>query len=305
MYRGFSTKKDTAEAFTLLRCLFILCAQVPLRDNLFQTAHLLDCLDGVGQGAAHSHACHQAGIVVGEEGAGHIAGDIQAGHRLVVVVQSLTLVVDGNALLGTQQGGTQPAAVEGSGADGAQTISGLAEILVVLLVVQLVVTLNGSKEGVLGLAGEAQLVGQLLDGVGLEEDALLLCIVHLLLDILCAGIAGLGRAADGVEALCVLQNVCVADLCVDTARLMSSSVDDVVVGAALVGEALTVAVDLQEGLSSGVVLADGAGEGLAAESGVACHITAVHAGSHDAAVEQHGRASLSKFAPAQTAARMP
>ena len=26
VYRGFSTKKDTAEAFTLLRCLFILCA---------------------------------------------------------------------------------------------------------------------------------------------------------------------------------------------------------------------------------------------------------------------------------------
>ena len=73
---------------------------------------------------------------------------------------------------------------------------------------------------------------------------------------------------------------------------MSSSVDDVVVGAALVGEALTVAVDLQEGLSAGVVLADGAGEGLAAESGVACHITAVHAGSHDAAIEQHGSSFL-------------
>ena len=133
MYRGFSTKKDTAEAFTLLRCLFILCAQIPLRDDLFQTAHLLDGLDGVGQGAAHSHACHQAGIVVGEEGAGHIAGDIQAGHRLVVVIQSLALIVDGDALLGAQQRGTQPAAIERGLADRAQAVSGLAEVLIVCL----------------------------------------------------------------------------------------------------------------------------------------------------------------------------
>ena len=201
MYRGFSTKKDTAEAFTLLRCLFILCAQGPLRDNLFQTAHLLDRLDGVGQGAAHSHACHQAGIVVGEEGAGHIAGDIQTLHGLVVGIQSLTLVVDGNALLGGQQRGTQPAAVEGSGADGAQTISRLAEILVVLLVVQLVVTLNGSEEGVLGLTGEAKLVGQLLDGVADEQGASCNGLIDLALEILLAAIAGLGRAADGVDAM--------------------------------------------------------------------------------------------------------
>ena len=65
-----------------------------------------------------------------------------------------------------------------------------------------------------------------------------------------------------MEALCVLQNIGVADLCVDAARLMGSSIDDVVVGAALVGEALTVAVDLQEGLGAGVVLADGAGKAL-------------------------------------------
>ena len=118
----------------------------------FQTCHLFNSLHGEGQGAAHSHTGHQAGIVVGKEAAGHIAGDIQAGHGLVIVVQSLTLFVDGNALLSGQQRGTQPAAVEGSGADGAQTISGLAEILVVLLVVQLVVTLNGSKEGILDLS---------------------------------------------------------------------------------------------------------------------------------------------------------
>ena len=86
----------------------------------FQTSHLLDGLHGEGQGAAHSHTGHQAGIVVGKEAAGHIAGDIQAGHGLVIVVQSLTLFVDGNALLRGQQRGTQPAAVEGRGADGAE-----------------------------------------------------------------------------------------------------------------------------------------------------------------------------------------
>ena len=198
MYRGFSTKKDTAEAFTLLRCLFILCAQVcaqvPLRDNLFQTAHLLDRLDGEGQGAAHGHAGHQAGVVVGKEAAGHIAGDIQTLHGLVVGIQSLTLVVDGDALLGGQQRGTQPAAVEGSGADGAQTVSGLAEVLVVLLVVQLIVTVNGSEEGVLGLTGEAQLVGQLLDGVADEQGTGCNSLIDLALEILLAAGTGLSRA---------------------------------------------------------------------------------------------------------------
>ena len=69
---------------------------------------------------------HQAGIVVGEEAAGHITGDVQACHGLVVGVQGLALFVDGNALLGGQQRGTQPIAVEGSGADGTQAVSRLA-----------------------------------------------------------------------------------------------------------------------------------------------------------------------------------
>ena len=60
------------------------------------------------------------GLVVGKEAAGHITGDIQALHGLVVVVQRLTLFVDGNALLGGQQRGTQPAAIEGRSADGTQ-----------------------------------------------------------------------------------------------------------------------------------------------------------------------------------------
>ena len=60
----------------------------------------------------------------------------------------------------------------------------------------------------------------------------------------------------------VLQNVGIADLCVDAARLVGGSVDDIVVGAALVGKALAVAVHLQEGLGTGVVLADLAGKAL-------------------------------------------
>ena len=137
--------------------------------GVLQTCHLLDSLHGEGQGAAHSHTGHQAGVVVGKEAAGHIAGDIQAGHGLVIVVQSLTLFVDGNALLSGQQRGTQPAAVEGSGADGAEAVSGLAEVLVVLLVVELVVALHGGKEGVLGSTSKAHLVSQLVQRIALEQ----------------------------------------------------------------------------------------------------------------------------------------
>ena len=185
--------------------------------GVLQTSHLLDSLHGEGQGTTHSHTGHQAGVVVGKEAAGHIAGDIQAGHGLVIVVQSLTLFVDGNALLSGQQRGTQPAAVEGSGADGAEAVSGLAEVLVVLLVV----ALHGGKEGVLGSTSKAHLVSQLVQCIALEQCTGLDCLVHLTLNVLLTAVTGLGRAADGVETLCVLQNVGIADLCVNTARLVA------------------------------------------------------------------------------------
>ena len=133
--------------------------------GVLQACHLLDGFNGKGQGTTAGSTAHDAGIVVLEEAAGHITGDIQTGDRLIVAVLGLAILGDGDALHTAQQRGTQPAAVEGSGADGAQTISGLAEVLVVLLVVQLIVAVNSSKEGVLGLTGEAQLVGQLFDGV--------------------------------------------------------------------------------------------------------------------------------------------
>ena len=260
--------------------------------GLLQAGHLLDGLDGKGHGAAHGHARHQAGIVVGKEAAGHIAGDVQAGHGLVVGVQRLALFVDGDALLGGQQRSAQPTAVERRFADGAQAVGRLAEVGVLLGVVQLVVALDGSQEVFLVLAGEAQLVGQLLDGVDAEEAACSFGFLHLGQHIVGAAVAGLGRAADGVEPLHVLIPVVVVDLGVDTARLMGCGVDDVVVGAALVGKAQAVAVHLQEGLGAGVILADGAGESLAAEGAFAFHIAGVLSRRHHAAVEQHGRGLL-------------
>jgi len=95
-----------------------------------------------------------------------------------------------------------------------------------------------------------------------------------------------------VETLCVLQHIGITDLSVDTARLVGSGINDVVVGAALVGKTLAVAVHLQEGLGAGVELADLAGEGLAAKGTLAVHITGVHTGGHDAAVKQHGSSFL-------------
>ncbi len=108
-----------------------------------------------------------------------------------------------------------------------------------------------------------------------------------------------------METLCVLQNVGIADLCVDAARLVGGSVDDIVVGAALVGKALAVVVHLQEGLGTGVRYWWDDRESLAAKGGVAVHITGIHTGGNDAAVKQHGAASLSRLAPAHTAARIP
>ena len=273
--------------------------------GVLQTCHLLDSLHGEGQGAAHSHTGHQAGVVVGKEAAGHIAGNVQTLHGLIVGVQSLTLFVDGDALLGGQQGSTQPAAVEGRGANGAQAVSGLAEVLIVLLIVQLVVALHGSKEGVLGSTGKAHLVGQLVQRIALEQCTGLDSLVHLALNVLLTAVAGLGRAADGVEALCILQNVSIADLCVDAARLVGGSVDDIVIGAALVGKTLAVAVYLQEGLSTGVVLADLTGESLTAKGALAVHITGIHPGATMPRSNSMGADSLSRLAPAHTAARMP
>ena len=100
--------------------------------GLLQAGHLLDGLDGEGQGAAAGGAAHDAGVVVLEEAARHVTGDIQAGDGLVAVVLGLAVGGDGNALQAAQQAGAQPAAVEGRGPDGAQAAGRLAEVLVLL-----------------------------------------------------------------------------------------------------------------------------------------------------------------------------
>ena len=97
--------------------------------GVLQTGHLLDGFDGKGQGAATSGAAHDAGVVVLEEATGHIAGNVQAGNGLVVAILRLAVFSDGNTLHTAQQRGTQPAAVEGRGADGAQAACRLAEVL--------------------------------------------------------------------------------------------------------------------------------------------------------------------------------
>ena len=79
-----------------------------------------------------------------------------------------------------------------------------------------------------GSTGKAHLVGQLVQRIALEQCTGLNSLVHLTLNVLLAAVAGLGRAADGVETFCVLQNVGIADLCVDAARLVGGSVDDIV-----------------------------------------------------------------------------
>ena len=103
--------------------------------GVLQACHLLDGFNGKGHGTTAGSTAHDAGIVVLEEAAGHIAGNVQAGNGLVVAILRLAVFSDGNTLHTAQQRGTQPAAVEGRGADGAQAACRLAEVLVVLLVV--------------------------------------------------------------------------------------------------------------------------------------------------------------------------
>ena len=92
------------------------------------------------------------------------------------------IVVDLDAVDGADQiaaGLTD--AVEGSFAQGGQTIVLLTVILVLALGSQLIVAIHRCGEGVLG---QAQLVGQLLHGVGLHDVTLVLQIGVHALDVL-------------------------------------------------------------------------------------------------------------------------
>ena len=87
--------------------------------DLFQSAHLLDGFDGECESAPAGDSRHEAGIVVGKEAAGHIAGDVQSLDGIALFVQGLGVLVDGDALFRGEEGGAQPAAIERSLADGA------------------------------------------------------------------------------------------------------------------------------------------------------------------------------------------
>ena len=255
--------------------------------GVLKTSHLLDGFDGKGQGAATSGAAHDAGVVVLEEATGHIAGNVQAGNGLVVAILRLAVFSDGNTLHTAQQRGTQPAAVEGRGADGAQAACRLAEVLVVLFVVQLIVAGNGGYKVVLVSTGKAHLVGKLFNGVRLHDQALTLVLLQLSFHH-AGDVTGQCRAADGVEAVYVAAEVCIVDHGINVPRLLERSMGGIVVFLTFVHKTLAMAVDLQEGLAAGVVLTHSAGEGLAAKGRAVVRITGIHTGCHQTAVEQHG-----------------
>ena len=62
--------------------------------GVLQACHLLDGFNGKGQGTTAGSTAHDAGIVVLEEAAGHITGDVQTGDRLIVAVLGLAVLGD-------------------------------------------------------------------------------------------------------------------------------------------------------------------------------------------------------------------
>ena len=63
-----------------------------------------------------------------------------------VLVKGTGLLIDEDALLGGQDAGAQSEAIEGRLANLAEIVGGLAEVLVVLLVKELVVARDGGEE---------------------------------------------------------------------------------------------------------------------------------------------------------------
>lgn len=171
------------------------------------------------------------------------------------VSSACMIFINGDTLLGSENRGAHPTAIERRGADLGKAGRHLAEVGVFLHVINLVIAFNGSQEVVFRLAFKAELIRQLLDGVGLHHET----VCHLGLELVLELRAALHRcrAANSVEALRVLKVVGVMDLGVHTAGLIGRSVADVVVGAALVGKSLAIAVHLEERLRTGLVLATG------------------------------------------------
>ena len=192
----------------------------------------------------------------------------------------MELGVDLHAVHGAEQLAAHGHRVERRLLHGAQAVGILVEVGVLAGLAQLVVVFNGGHEGV---GGQAHLLGELLDGVGLHQLAALKGGLEAggldLLDGPGHALVALrdllgghdARAADGVEGGHVVAPVGVEDLDAHVAGLAGALVQVVVVGQALVAEALTLGVDLEEGLRAhpphagrGPVAALAAGHGASA-----------------------------------------
>ena len=80
---------------------------------------------------------------------------------MALLVEYLHIGVDTQAVHRSQDGAAEPGAVEGRGAQFGETVGLLAEIVVLLSVEEAVILVHFGEKGVLGLAGKAQLVGEL------------------------------------------------------------------------------------------------------------------------------------------------
>ena len=144
-------------------------------------------------------------------------------------------------------------AFKGRGAQLGEAVGLLAEVLVLLLVVELVVALH---RGLKVLHRQTELFRQLLDGVGLHHQTLVAVHGHKHALVERQRPDGLGpvlmvehpAAAVAVEALHIRDIVGVPDHGVGHAGQSIGGVQDVVIAAGLVGEALAVQAHLQEGL---------------------------------------------------------
>lgn len=132
---------------------------------------------------------------------------------------------------------------------------------------------------------EAELARKLLQRVGLHHQTavqlLLVCLIDGL--VLQRGLPRVGRAALGLENLHVGRGVHVEHLAPHAAGMRSGGEGDGVVVRGLVGDALAVAVHLQERLGAKVELAVGRPIARLVHAGVLTRLD-------DATVEHHGRA---------------
>ena len=208
-----------------------------MRPGALQVAgELAHDVTALGEGAAAGNADEVLGVVVGEEAARAVADGVEAFDDGALGGQDLALLVDGEAVARGEQGAAEPGAVEGRGANLGQAIGLLAEVLVVLDVEEAVVTVDLGQEGGLRVALKAQLVGELVEGVTLEEQAVLD-----LLGIGLGGVGGLGKrglrhlgAAVGGKALDILGHVGVENHCPHAVGMLLGGEAGEVVGAGLV-----------------------------------------------------------------------